>query len=144
MRKETLSTLFLLTLVAGCERVPVLEARVQGEGLAPILAYQVPGKSPQYWTIEDDWHRLFMAARARPERLLFFIRTHDDPSSSPPGTWWLAGRLVLQSAIPLTIEAPRTNQRSSIFGHRKRGIFQNACAEARRLSAVGRLQPFAQ
>lgn len=60
MRKETLSTLFLLILVAGCERVPVLEARVQGEGLAPILAYQVPGKSPQYWTIEDDWHRLFM------------------------------------------------------------------------------------
>ena len=98
MRKETLSTLFLLIFVTGCEKVPVLEARAQGKGLTPIPAYQVPGKSPQYWTIEDDWHRVFMAAGARPERLLFFVRTHDDPSSSPPGTWWLEG------ARPMTLD----------------------------------------
>lgn len=85
------SIIFLLVLLTACEKVPVLEAQVRGEGLAPIIEYQAPNESPKHWYIEDDWHRLFMAARASPDRLLFFIRTHDEPSASPPSVWWLEG-----------------------------------------------------
>ncbi len=93
---RTTLCLVLLLLVAACEKVPILKAQVQGEGLAEVTDYRRGW--PQHWATADDWHRLFVAARARPGRLSLFVRTHDDPSKTPPDTWMGEGarRMTLE------------------------------------------------
>jgi hypothetical protein len=77
----------VLLVVASCEKVPVLEARVEGEGIVALTEYETHGTWPQYWSAEDDWHSLFLAARARPDRLYLFVRTDNEPAQALPAVW---------------------------------------------------------
>ncbi len=77
----------VLLVVVGCEKVPVLEARVEGEGIVALTDYETHGTWPQYWNTEDEWHSVFLAARARPERLHFFVRTDNEPAQALPAVW---------------------------------------------------------
>jgi len=83
MRNITLA-IVILSFVTACERVPVVDARIEGEGLTPLTVNLNPGEAPREWMIEDDWHRLFMALRVGPGRLLFYVRTYAEPSTTPP------------------------------------------------------------
>ena len=94
MRNITLPLLALLCVTA-CERVPIFEARIEGEGVTPDTEYLRPGEPPRLWTIEDDWHRLLMAVRFEPERLSFFVATRAKPSKTTPGIkGWEATHLL--------------------------------------------------
>lgn len=98
MRNITLAFLLILSVTA-CEKVPVVEAKIDGDGLTPLTMYQNPGDPPREWTIEDDWHRVFMAVRVGPERLYFYVRTHAEPSTTPPSMWWSKGAHLMTLGV---------------------------------------------
>ena len=90
LRNKIFALVPVLLVVAGCEKVPVLEARVEGEGIIALTEYKRHGTWPQYWNTEDDWHSVFLAARARPDRTHFFVRSDNEPAQALPAVWTLA------------------------------------------------------
>ena len=78
-----------IVLLAACERAPVMEARLEGEGI--VALYEERNGPPTHWVIEDDWHSVFMMVRAGPERLRLFVRTYDDSTAARPDVWWSEG-----------------------------------------------------
>lgn len=72
-----------------------MQATVEADGLVALTAYQKTGFATQKWVIEDDWHRLFLAAAAGPDRFRFFVRTQSDPSATAPEVWWLEGAYLM-------------------------------------------------
>lgn len=77
----------------------MVEARIEGEGLTPLTVYQEPGEPLREWTIEDDWHRLFIAVHVGPERLRFYARVQDEPSTTPPAMWWSEGAHLIRLGV---------------------------------------------
>ena len=77
----------VLLVVAGCEKVPVVEARVEGEGIVALTEHKEHLTWPQYWNTADDWHNVFFAARAGPDRLRLFVRTDNEPAQALPAVW---------------------------------------------------------
>ncbi len=81
----------IVLYVTACERVPVVATQIEGDGLTPLTEFQAPGDPARDWAIEDDWHRLYVAARAGPERLRIYVRTQTEPSTTSPMKWWSKG-----------------------------------------------------
>ena len=106
-------------LTTACERVPIVEARLQGEGLVVLDDAQDPDKAPRFWYIEDDWHRLFLAVSPGRGQLHFYVRSHDDPSASDPAKWWAEG------AHPLLLDASTSCESSVQYFDNPNNSFLN-------------------